>query len=1348
MKVRKTVLTAVCLALVSSVALPAWAQTGGNITHVNLSKYFNNDGISTKDNLADGNFTQGILYPAESLPEANQVFSVKGLSFKFPPKKEGMLNNLHCRGQVIDLPDKPAGALYFLGSSDARLFARASGKDSTATTVKLHYTDGETEEHKLRLTSWDNRSPMFDNILAVRSKGFHVQNRISARGGFSIFAAGIYPKRSVPIDRIKLGDSESVHIFALTLSTRRTGDAVISVDRLDWGATGHAVAKVDVRALTNVKDFQIQWTYNGVAAPTKKLSLLAGKSHKLSYPYNLELNSGAAMKLEVSRGGKVLYVAKGHVDASTPLTVVMGQRLYMRGAPAPSEGRVDAYLNVDAAELEGLSLLFELTDAEGKNLRRLATMTKISPFQMPYELAIEGRVDRTRYWPKGIYVPVSFAMKDLRYGTYKIRARLMRDRKEIAQAETRLFAKVEAKASPTNVTFDPDGTMVVKGKRVFPVGILTGAINEEIAKDMSQAGFNFVLVGNYLSESWPIDRSVKMLDTCVELGLGVVVDLKRVGGTLEAREVVQTFRDHPAMVGWHLFEEPVYSHFTLDEIDSTWRELKRVDPYHFFDIIDWSYSSLRRHAPWTAIVTPDRYPIGHTPKPPFVEAIREQVEAAYEAAKLRPKAPGGVKPVWICLQAENLAASDINRPPTAVEERAQAYEAIVAGVRGIMFYEYHCAKRDKVWEPIAKVAAELKVLEPVLVDTNPVRRAQTDDPIDTWLKHHDGHEYLIAVNRAEKPIKAKITIPGASKLLQTQVLFEDRKKDDKVKAEGAGFTDEFEALGVHVYKIEADTAKAVHEVYGVYQYSGVRRDKPGFVRQDSPVSVSLAGGEFEPVCIVVDNRHPDADTFDFRIEVRSQLPAKRLRLARLAYMAARSHRGHPAVAVEDVADAIIPLSEFEPVTIAAGECRHLWLTIDGRGLKPGEYPVKITLRPLTSNADRREREAKGVELKVRVWPFTLPEKTPINVFTWDMNAALKNDIWFKNFVEHRFNTFLVRMDILAKGAQVKLKPDGTLATPPDFSGLTERIVRGKPHAKAFMFAIFPHADGGTWPCTDGSAIAYNSPEWRKGFTEWFRAFMDYLEGQGIGIDQWVWYPFDEAFPGGEKWDKALQQAKLVHEINPKVQFFMDAWAHNAAQLELWRGLNVIWCPDYGIYDQPAWKLLKEHQAAQERPMWMYRCHEGTRRLNPHTFYRCRGWLSWIYGLDGMSYWNCMVHAASPWNDLDWVWGDNSTLLKGGPGGSLIDTLRHDAYRDGVEDYLYVRMLGELLSKPGVDAQTVKEGRDLLEAASEEYRTIGDWGYLGELRKKWQLTEEIAARTQAQRKRIAELIIKLQGSGKN
>ena len=146
--------------------------------------------------------------------------------------------------------------------------------------------------------------------------------------------------------------------------------------------------------------------------------------------------------------------------------------------------------------------------------------------------------------------------------------------------------------------------------------------------------------------------------------------------------------------------------------------------------------------------------------------------------------------------------SDIKRAPTAAEERAQAHESIVAGVRGMMFYEYYQAKRAKVWQYIAKIAVELGELEPVLVDPNPVRRAECDGPVETWLKRHKGHDYLITVSRSEDPVKAKVTIPGASDLDLVEVLFENRR----VRAEGPSFVDEFEPYGVHVYRIRLDAA--------------------------------------------------------------------------------------------------------------------------------------------------------------------------------------------------------------------------------------------------------------------------------------------------------------------------------------------------------------------------------------------------------------------------------------------------------------------------------------------------------------------------------------------------------------
>ena len=57
--------------LVLSATVPA-AEADGFRT-VNLSRWFNNDGISSQANLDDGNFSEGILYPAESLPASGDL---------------------------------------------------------------------------------------------------------------------------------------------------------------------------------------------------------------------------------------------------------------------------------------------------------------------------------------------------------------------------------------------------------------------------------------------------------------------------------------------------------------------------------------------------------------------------------------------------------------------------------------------------------------------------------------------------------------------------------------------------------------------------------------------------------------------------------------------------------------------------------------------------------------------------------------------------------------------------------------------------------------------------------------------------------------------------------------------------------------------------------------------------------------------------------------------------------------------------------------------------------------------------------------------------------------------------
>ena len=1543
------------VALISVLVLSASvsaAEVDGFRT-VNLSRWFNNDGISSQANLDNGNFSEGILYPAESLPTSGEL-TVAGIPFVFPPTGDDRLNNLNCRGQTIDLPDQPAAALYFLGASDGRL-APASHHH---TTVTLRYVDGVTESHQLWLSPWFSAEPHYGNQIAVKTTGYHVQNRVEVRGSRSLFVAGIYPRRNAAVERMRLGHDEPLHLFALTLADDFIGDAAFTVETLDWGATraGHVVASATVRALAEETDIQIQWTMDDAGPPRETLSWTKGQSRKLLFPYQLKPGATSTITLQVSSGEKTFYTASGRVSAPPLLSIATDRRLYLRQPveqlaywrfespdmladetgnytlsadaawdradsfpgldPLPNSGgenhsalntrvgdrgtwfvcvgrnpldaigshcfvvegfghggsfggndrtaldcrsetgvgalvattdkgtryetivelsdgstlaaqsdrigrgdqwnyfavvrekgslkfyvrgleagqaltlvkeisgvsddatidtdgadwkvgggpwypnfdqyrvtkitsdrtftlltgdqiairgveetagRIDSYVNIDTAQRSGLRLIFDLTDAEGSLVRTIAQEKMGSDGQIPYALATRGQPDRARRWPQEIYVPVTLPLNGLATGEYRIRARLLRGEQELASAQTTLFAKVEADADPTHVSFDSDGSIRISDRRKFPVGIISGNLDPDVIDELSNAGFNFVLPANPLSEVYPISRARSLLDQCHQRGLDVILELKSVGSPLDLRRTVLTFRDHPAIVGWHLFEEPVYPQFTLDEIDTTWRMLKRLDPYHFFDVIDWSYSSLERYAPWSSVLIPDRYPIGPEPVVPLVPLIREQVQKAQRFATLRPIAPSGNKPVWTCLQTMTLMMG-IDRAPTEAEVRAQTYESIVAGARGIVYFEYYWAKRSQTFDFVAKQVGELRELAPVLNDENPVRRAVTDAPVDTWVKRHDGFDYLIAVNETSRPVEANLTLQDAYELGRIDVLFEDRK----VTPQGGGFTDVFDPLGVHVYKILADTAAPTPaRMYPVYPYARMNRAEPGHPLADEDPHVTLAVGELEGVCLAVDNRGSGADTFDFRIEV-SGLPSDKFRLGRLAYLPSRGNR-RPAYAGSEAADAILPVAAFDVITIAAGECRHVWLTIDGRGLEPGDYQVHVRLRPLTARADRRPRETISCRLQARVYPFELSDKTPLDVSSWDQSVPLTSDAWMENFVEHRMNVFAVRMDVFSKKSQVRLKPDGSLERQPDFSDLTEMFLRGKPHGKFYI--EYGGLGNGDVACTDNSMIKALSPPWKIGYKQWMIAFRDYLDSLGIGTDRWIFCPFDESFfNGGE--EVTFVQAKLCYEVDPTIQYFQDTWPTKGPdQLHRWRDVtNVTWCPDSGVFELAPWHWLR----AEQRPMWEYFCYQSQRGFEPHGLYRGAGPRAWHRKLDGTAFFAPRAHTGSDWNDLDGPFGDTCLVLEAN--GKPINTRRWEAWREGIEDYLYIHLLDRALSAGGVEEERARAGRKLIADFCDLYETQTDHAYLGDRRKGWRVSAADARLSEAYRRQLAAEIL--------
>ena len=182
---------------------------------IDLSSYFNNDGISYDANRSDGDFNgQGFTFPAEELPESNAILTVHGITFLFPDKSDGANNNLILEGQSIPVPVNTYSGIYILGVSEC---------GNLEEEVILQFAGGDCENVALGLTASMPSGGMlcFGEKEAIRCTGYHTPevDAHSSRGnidsGIWLQVIGVDPGKE--LKAIQLGDNPSMHLFAMTL---------------------------------------------------------------------------------------------------------------------------------------------------------------------------------------------------------------------------------------------------------------------------------------------------------------------------------------------------------------------------------------------------------------------------------------------------------------------------------------------------------------------------------------------------------------------------------------------------------------------------------------------------------------------------------------------------------------------------------------------------------------------------------------------------------------------------------------------------------------------------------------------------------------------------------------------------------------------------------------------------------------------------------------------------------------------------------------------------------------------------------------------------------------------------
>jgi len=250
------------------------------------------------------------------------------------------------------------------------------------------------------------------------------------------------------------------------------------------------------------------------------------------------------------------------------------------------------------------------------------------------------------------------------------------------------------------VTFRDDQTILVRGKPFFPIGLYycqeelddpTG----KLMKELRDVGINTIGYYRWNSPDWKREldnahaadlmiwyRGVDGFAVADEAGEGRVV------------EQLRTYRDHPSLLMWEFQDEPILNKVSLDQSKRGQLLVRREDPNHPIMLCHWP-GAVDQFAEWKEmgdIVATDLYPIprekgyGRLPNKDITQ-MRDYLEHL--------KKTHGDKPRMLVLQAWSWDPLKFGKHgyPTPAESRFMAYQAVVHGAKGILYYgQYHCTK--------------------------------------------------------------------------------------------------------------------------------------------------------------------------------------------------------------------------------------------------------------------------------------------------------------------------------------------------------------------------------------------------------------------------------------------------------------------------------------------------------------------------------------------------------------------------------------------------------------------------------------------------------------------------------
>jgi hypothetical protein len=313
------------------------------------------------------------------------------------------------------------------------------------------------------------------------------------------------------------------------------------------------------------------------------------------------------------------------------------------------------------------------------------------------------------------------------------------------------------------------------------------------------------------------------------------------------RQRVRALKDHPALLGWYLADEPEYHRVLPESLQQLRTLISEEDPWHPTIVVNNAFGAIRQFAQSGDVIAPDPYPFfkrgGMSPSMGKVGAFIAEAAAA--------ALPG--QAVWVVAQAHDTRdfGGKGERAPTFVESRNMVWQAVSAGARGVVWWDWNWVFPNTIDSVIgnAYLARELNalkayVLAPItggLEVTAPQR-----EMVRAALRTADGQHALFAANAATTEQEVVFRAPA---LAGRELVVVGEGRTLKVADDGE-FADRFAPYGTHLYV--TDPAFATSEPLAAVQKkidaANAARTPPGNLAfEDSGVIPSASSqGQYQP----------------------------------------------------------------------------------------------------------------------------------------------------------------------------------------------------------------------------------------------------------------------------------------------------------------------------------------------------------------------------------------------------------------------------------------------------------------------------------------------------------------------